>query len=141
MADTNPSFRSLVLMMLAIGAVFVEDPRLADSTVLAADTPCRGFKFYAASMGRPSPTTIIIPSSLFDIQASVLGVVWLLGAMTPMATWTASGHALRKAIDVGVHRENRSRWTSSVLEDQLRKRAFWILYSLDREYPLLYHPT
>ncbi|ORY48410.1 fungal-specific transcription factor domain-domain-containing protein [Leucosporidium creatinivorum] len=110
MADTNPSFRSLVLMMLAIGAVFVL--RRFDGTTLTDHHHH--------------------PSSLFDIQASVLGVVWLLGAMTPMATWTASGHALRKAIDVGVHRENRSRWTFSVLEDQLRKRAFWILYSLDR---------
>lgn len=39
---------------------------------------------------------------------------------------------VRKAIDVGVHREARYRWQASPLEDQLRKRAFHTLYSLDR---------
>lgn len=40
---------------------------------------------------------------------------------------------MRRVIDVGAHRENRSRWNASPLEDQLRKRAIYVLYGLDRQ--------
>lgn len=80
-------------MILAIGAIWVHDPRLGDSGFPESTHGCRGFKFYSASLGRPTPSAIIVPSTLFDMQASVLGVIWLLGATSPMATWSASGHA------------------------------------------------
>lgn len=57
--------------------------------------------------------------------------------LLPRELTTGRRLTVRKAIDVGVHREARARWTSSVLEDQLRKRAFWMLYSLDRTLPLV----
>lgn len=41
---------------------------------------------------------------------------------------------VRRAIDIGAQRENREHFHSSLLEDQLRKRAFWTLYSFDREW-------
>lgn len=40
--------------------------------------------------------------------------------------------AVRRAIDAGVHREKRTRWTNSPLFDQLRRRAFYTLLSFDR---------
>lgn len=88
-----PPFLVTVLMILAIGASWVEDSRLSHSGFPAHTSGCRGFKFYSASLGRPTPSSVIIPSTLFDIQASVLGVIWLLGATTPVATWSASGFA------------------------------------------------
>lgn len=41
--------------------------------------------------------------------------------------------SVRQAIDIGAHRENRVRFKSNLLEDQLRKRALWLLYSFDSE--------
>lgn len=41
------------------------------------------------------------------------------------------GFAVRRAIDAGAHRENRTRWSASPVENQLRKRAFHMLCSLD----------
>jgi hypothetical protein len=40
---------------------------------------------------------------------------------------------VRKFIDVGAHLETTERWTQSALVDQLRKRAFHMLFTLDRE--------
>lgn len=39
---------------------------------------------------------------------------------------------VRRAVDVGAHREGRAKWCNSPLQDQLRKRAFHALYGLDR---------
>lgn len=38
---------------------------------------------------------------------------------------------VRRAVDAGIHREERSRWKSSPLTDQLRKRLFFTLSAVD----------
>jgi hypothetical protein len=53
--------------------------------------------------------------------------------LKPPAYHTTSS-TVRRAIDIGAQRENREHFHSSLLEDQLRKRAFWTLYSFDREW-------
>lgn len=64
---------------------------------------------------------IIVSSTLYDIQCSVLSILWLGGAASPISTWAAVGFAMRRAVDVGCHREVRERWSRSPLENQLRK--------------------
>lgn len=55
---------------------------------------------------------------------------------------TCVARLVRRAVDVGAHREGRAKWNQSPLQDQLRKRAFHALYGLDRaSSPLLCDAT
>lgn len=57
----------------------------------------------------------------------------MLLQLQPMQLSTADHWPLtvRRAVDAGIHREERSRWKSSPLTDQLRKRLFFMLSAVD----------
>ncbi|KAM0754760.1 hypothetical protein T439DRAFT_321802 [Meredithblackwellia eburnea MCA 4105] len=135
MLESEPSFRRLVLAVFALGARFIDDPRLPTSPMIEGADPktqghAKGFSFFHAASGEIA--SHLVTPTLFDIQGSVLCVVWCLGATSPLIAWQRVGFAVRRAVDVGCHSETRTRWSSSPLEDQLRKRAFHALLSFDR---------
>jgi len=120
-------------MVFAVGARYVNDERLpllnAPANPVGAEHS-RGFDFFRTGSLSASPS--LVSSTLYDLQSSVLAIVWLCGAASPISAWSSVGFALRRAVDVGAHREVRSRWTSSPLVDEMRKRAFYALFGLDR---------
>lgn len=118
----------------AVGARYVDDPRLLPPPSVAAAFPgqarlASGFAFFSAAIA--TSTTPFAAPGLADIQTSILLVAWLLGATSILTSWTIIGFAVRRAIDAGAHRENRTRWSASPVQNQLRKRAFHLLCSLD----------
>lgn len=141
-SSTNPS-SSPVFVVLALGARWAQDPRIRGDWSAKA--------LYAASCCEsPVGEHASERSTLFDLQASTLAVVHLLGAETSVQAWTTGGlaseflrpsrrstakclSAVRKFIDVGAHLETTEWWTRSPLIDQLRKRAFHLLFTFDRE--------
>ncbi|GAA6028042.1 hypothetical protein JCM8097_001844 [Rhodosporidiobolus ruineniae] len=148
LTETDASFRALYFQVCALGARFVDDPRLIpDAATLTRFTVqhpyfnessaaalgeqqrkiAKGYQYFIAA-----PMSPLISATLFDLQASVLSVLWLLGSTGTLTAWTAVGFAIRRAVDVGAHREQRSRWSLSPLQDQQRKRAFLALIALDR---------
>ncbi|ORY56531.1 fungal-specific transcription factor domain-domain-containing protein [Leucosporidium creatinivorum] len=126
LADSDASFRTLLFTVLAIGARWLDDPQAQrDWTPKALFiSSCSLFNIRVFSSACPT---------LYDLQASALVVVHLLGAESSPCAWSAAGIGLRKLVDVGAHLETSEKWTRSPLEDQLRKRAFHLLYVLDRE--------
>ncbi|GAA5829312.1 hypothetical protein JCM11251_005003 [Rhodosporidiobolus azoricus] len=157
MVESNRGFRALYFAICALGSRFVSDPRLdpppSASACLASLPPlpgpgpsntnratnyldpnqlriARGYQYFWASCTAAS--TPLVSATLYDIQADVVSILWLLGSTGMITAWTAIGFAIRRAIDVGAHREGRTRWNTSPLQDQQRKRAFHALLSLDR---------
>ncbi|KAK4704332.1 hypothetical protein P7C70_g1875, partial [Phenoliferia sp. Uapishka_3] len=131
--ERDTSFRSLFFMVCAVAARFVEDERLDIQYAVSdpvASRQSKGFEYFRASSGSASPA--LMSATLYDIQSSVLAIAWLLGAATPISAWACVGFAIRRVVDVGAHRENRKRWNSSPLADQLRRRAFGALFGIDR---------
>ncbi|BGP23251.1 Gypsy retrotransposon integrase-like protein 1 [Rhodotorula toruloides] len=132
--QTDKGFRSLYYAVCAVGARYVDDLRLLPPPSVAAVFPgqarlASGFAFFSAAIA--TSTTPFAAPCLADIQTSVLLVAWLLGATSILTSWTMIGFAVRRAIDAGAHRENRTRWSASPVQNQLRKRAFHLLCSLD----------
>ncbi|KDE06017.1 hypothetical protein MVLG_03699 [Microbotryum lychnidis-dioicae p1A1 Lamole] len=131
--DTQPSFRSLYFMVCALGARVVIDPRLPGVTSPShpdGAAYARGYEFYKASVGS-APSTLG-SASLEDLQTSVLTSIWYMGSTSPISAWACVGFTLRRAIDVGCHRERRRLWNGRPMIDQLRKRAFHELVGIDR---------
>ncbi|GAA5925767.1 hypothetical protein JCM3775_001495 [Rhodotorula graminis] len=134
---SDKSFLGLYYSVLAMGARFVDDPRLDTGLGTAAADGAnnemhhaRGYSFFWASLSASRDP--FRPASLWDLQAAVLQILWLTASTGFVTAWTFIGFAVRRAVDVGAHREARTRWTNSPMQDQLRKRAFHCLCLHDR---------
>ncbi|KAM0754614.1 hypothetical protein T439DRAFT_321650 [Meredithblackwellia eburnea MCA 4105] len=134
LAEKDPSFRRLLFGVFALGCRFVDDSRIPIHELLVNMDPAstghvRGFAYFRSATGEYA--SHLVAPTLFDIQGSVLSVLWTMGGTTPIICWLRVGMSIRQAVDVGCHVEHRSRWNLSPLEDQLRKRAFHTLLIFD----------
>ncbi|KAA1476285.1 hypothetical protein DENSPDRAFT_843199 [Dentipellis sp. KUC8613] len=68
---------------------------------------------------------------LYELQIYALSVLYLQGCSAQLACWILVGIGIRVAQDVGAHRRKVYHATLTV-EDELWKRAFWVLVVLDR---------
>lgn len=141
--------------MCAVGARFVDDHRLVPKHPVANARPnqlqmAKGFDLYWTSLVY-SKMPVSAPT-LFDLMQSVIALTWLIGSTGFITAWTMVGIAskcafgsashpsfpadaatsVRRAVDVGIHREVRSRWAHSPVEDQSRRRLFHVLLTLDQ---------
>ncbi|KAJ3553324.1 hypothetical protein NP233_g12670 [Leucocoprinus birnbaumii] len=72
------------------------------------------------------------PPQLYDLQFYSLSVLFLQGSSAPQACWAMVGVGIRLAQDVGAHRKRKATDSPLTVEDELWKRAFWVLASIDR---------
>ncbi|GAA98844.1 uncharacterized protein L969DRAFT_76596 [Mixia osmundae IAM 14324] len=137
--DAHPAFRGLLFSVLAIASRFSDDPRVLDETGSGLKSKlegppsgeARGYMYWFAAWRLQTPVSSA--ASLYDLQSLCLSCLYLMGASTPISAWLALGMAIRRAQDLGCHRQRNQIWRTSLLRDQLRKRVWWTLYSLDRK--------
>ncbi|KAJ7836530.1 fungal-specific transcription factor domain-containing protein [Mycena leptocephala] len=124
---TNDGFAATFILVCAIGARFSSDPRvLLDGTDNLHSSGWRWFEQLQLMRNPLGP-----PPCLYDLQFSALSVIFLHGTSAPQACWTLVSIGIRMAQDVGAHRRKEAthQWTA---EDELGKRAVWVLVFLDR---------
>ncbi|EPQ52682.1 hypothetical protein GLOTRDRAFT_79806, partial [Gloeophyllum trabeum ATCC 11539] len=124
----DPSFASVLLLICACGSRWADDPRVlmggSDSLQSAGWRWYNQVKMYQTPVG---------PLNLYEVQLYALFALFLQGTASPQACWTLVGVGLRVAQNLGAH---RAKMYNSPLtkEDELWKRAFWVLVTLDRAY-------
>ncbi|TFK89351.1 hypothetical protein K466DRAFT_584659, partial [Polyporus arcularius HHB13444] len=123
----DEGFGSTVLLVCANGSRFTEDPRvLLDDNKIPQSA---GWKwFQQVQMVRKS---LLAPPRLYDLQIYALTAGFLQGTSAPQACWTIIGVGIRMAQDVGAHRK-KVYSASPTVEEELWRRAFWVLVALDR---------
>ncbi|KAG1729861.1 fungal-specific transcription factor domain-containing protein [Suillus paluster] len=105
---------------------FSDDPRVL---LDGENEHSAGWKFFEqVQMVRK---TLLGPPCLEDLQVYCLSVLYLQGTSAPQACWTIVGIGIRLAQDVGAHRR-KAYGNKPTVEEELWKRAFWVLVSLDR---------
>ncbi|KAK0232246.1 fungal-specific transcription factor domain-containing protein [Armillaria nabsnona] len=119
-------FGATLLLVLSVASRYSDDPRvLADpSSRLSA-----GWEFI-----KQAPLfkkAVLSPPSLYELQSPVLGVIYSLGTSAPRFSWTMVGVGLRAATEIGLHRRKPEGHKMTV-DDELKKRSFWALITLDR---------
>ncbi|KAF8972340.1 fungal-specific transcription factor domain-containing protein [Flammula alnicola] len=124
---TNQSFAPVYLLVCAVGARYSDDPRAKLEGVDSYHS-CGWKWFDQVQMVKRS---MLAPPSLFDLQLYCLSVQFLQGSSAPQSCWTIVGIGIRLAQDVGAHRRKLHTHTLTA-EDELWKRAFWVLVCLDR---------
>ncbi|KII84200.1 hypothetical protein PLICRDRAFT_118583 [Plicaturopsis crispa FD-325 SS-3] len=118
----DKSFGSLVLLVCALGSRYSTDPRVF-----------LGYEHELDSAGRiwfdqvQTLQSIYAPPSPYELQLICLSIIFLQATSAPRGAWTLIGIGVRLAIDMGVHRQK----ASNNIEDELRKRAFWVLVCFD----------
>lgn len=122
----NASFGAVYLLVLAVGSRFSDDHRVC---LEGQSEHSAGWKFFEqVQMVRK---TLLGPPRLEDLQVHCLSVIYLMGTSAPQACWTIVGIGIRLAQDVGAHRR-KAYSRKPTVEEELWKRAFWVLVSLDR---------
>ncbi|KAJ7905871.1 fungal-specific transcription factor domain-containing protein [Mycena leptocephala] len=116
-------FASTLLLVCALGSLY-----LADSSMYNQDRRKLAWNFYnqvelCGHSLRRQPTT-------YDLQAYCLAAHFLICASNPRVSWLIVGFGLRLVQDIGGHRRNVRASTIST-EEELEKRATWILIVLD----------
>ncbi|KAI0666833.1 fungal-specific transcription factor domain-containing protein [Trametes maxima] len=119
-------FGATVLLVCAIGSGFSDDPRvLMDGN---GSKTSAGWKwFLQVEAARKS---LMAPTRLYDLQICALMALFLHGTRFTQHIWTLTGLGVRKGLEVGAHRKQTGSSTLTV-EDELRRRAFWVLVNLD----------
>ncbi|KZV64204.1 hypothetical protein PENSPDRAFT_690958 [Peniophora sp. CONT] len=117
----------VVLLVCANGARYSEDRRVCfdyDEGWHSA-----GWKYF--EQVRIASKSLVSSSRLYDLQISCLGTMYLMGCSAAHACWNLCGIGIRLAQDVGAHRRKVYSQTPTA-EDELFKRAFWVLLVCDR---------
>ncbi|KAG8907760.1 hypothetical protein FRB99_002259 [Tulasnella sp. 403] len=120
------NFCRLYLLVCAIGSRSCDDERVCVKNDKGeVEWTSAGWSYFAQAVGM-SP-----PSTLCDLQNKVLAAIYLQGTSAVHGSWVLAGIGLRFAQDIGAHRE-KVYGSDYPLENQLWKRSFWALLSLDR---------
>ncbi|CAE6426439.1 unnamed protein product [Rhizoctonia solani] len=125
----DPAFACVLLLVCAVGSRWSDDPRV----FLEKDEPLQhsaGWKYF--EQVQFLRRSLLTPPKLFDLQIMALAVMFLQGTSAPHSAWTVAGIGIRIAQDVGAHRRKVYRGGQGSIEDELWKRAFWILVVHDR---------
>lgn len=121
-------FAEVVLLVAAAAARFSTDDRVLISEAQDGRFSS-GWQWF--SQVQLLPKTLVRVSGLHELQKICLASCYLHGTSSPQVIWSLVGVGLRLAQERGIHRRKRPGhlWTA---EDELWKRAFWILICVDR---------
>ncbi|KZT19127.1 hypothetical protein NEOLEDRAFT_1142477 [Neolentinus lepideus HHB14362 ss-1] len=120
-------FAAVLLMVCAIASRHTRDPRVlfpGSRSLLSS-----GWQWFNQVL-RIRKSSFLAPT-LYGLQLQCLCASFLMGSSVPHAAWTAIGHGLRMAQDVGAHKR-RFYEDRATLHGDLWKRVFWVLISCER---------
>ncbi|KAJ7707151.1 fungal-specific transcription factor domain-containing protein [Mycena metata] len=120
---SNMEFGGLLLSVLATASRYSNDPRVF---VKGDRSLSSGWKFAKQlEIARK-----LFEPTLYEIQMYSLMSIYSLGLSTPQISWLYLGLAIRFLQQRGEHRRKRD-LSNLTVEDELWKRAYWIIFSLD----------
>ncbi|KAF9039665.1 hypothetical protein BDZ89DRAFT_1060808 [Hymenopellis radicata] len=131
----NDSFARVLLIVCALASHASSDPRVfLDKDGVPQSEHSAGWKWFVQTT--MTPRSFFDWPCLYDVQYYCLRAQYTLGTSAPQALWSTTGEAMRCALELGLHR-HRPVETPTV-QNELRKRAFWTAFVLDRNVGL-YH--
>ncbi|KAL4073873.1 fungal-specific transcription factor domain-containing protein [Scleroderma citrinum] len=136
------SFGCLCLALFAVASRWCDDPRVLDENQQNIPEEERtdderkwqraGWKyFYIALDAHRESRSLFHPPGLFEVQTMSLMGMFIRGTAFHPVAWLFIGVGIRKAQDVGAHRKKVYGDKPST-EEELWKRAFWMLVLYDR---------
>ncbi|KAF9050240.1 fungal-specific transcription factor domain-containing protein [Panaeolus papilionaceus] len=130
---TDSMFGATVLLVCAHGARYSNDPRVRSERAEGELEGQRsaGWKWF--EQVNVLRKTLFKRTTLYELQMQALHVLFAQSSETPQGIWAQIGLAVRLSQEVGAHRRRRKKDAHATAEDELWKRAFWVIMSLDRQ--------
>ncbi|KAF7321926.1 hypothetical protein MKEN_00714900 [Mycena kentingensis (nom. inval.)] len=138
-------FAATLLMVCSLGSRYSSSPDvLLDTFAFSASPPpsptspnddgsslrhTAGWKWH--NQVRVLPKNLIYKPDLYELQTIALSSLFLLGMSSTAMAWNQLGFGLRRAVDVGAHRQRRQAEPSA--ENEQWKRVFSVLLCLEWE--------
>ncbi|KAI6134590.1 fungal-specific transcription factor domain-containing protein [Pisolithus thermaeus] len=138
----DPWFGCLCLTLFAVASRWCDDPRVLDDhehDIPEEERPDdnnkwqrAGWKYFNVALdGHRESRSLFHPPGLFEVQTMSLMGMFIRGTAFHPVAWLFISVGIRKAQDVGAHRRKIYGDKPSV-EEELWKRAFWMLVLYDR---------
>ncbi|KAH9948554.1 fungal-specific transcription factor domain-containing protein [Amylocystis lapponica] len=134
---TDLWFACMCMALFGVASRFSDDPRVLGKPPKGEPGDQElwswaGWKFIEVAMeGHRQRRSVFLPVDLFEVQSFVLLALYLRGSAAHAESWTDIGIGLRKAQDVGANRR-KVYGRKPTVEEELWKRAYWHLVTLDR---------
>ncbi|KAF8727581.1 hypothetical protein AX14_007261 [Amanita brunnescens Koide BX004] len=126
--NRDAMFGNVVLLVCALGSKHSDDPRVL--TEGSNTSRSSGHKWFAqVDTCRKSYNK---KPSLYELQMISLLMLFGKSAARPQGIWVHIGLGLKLAQEIGVHRRRPRSDKPPTVEDELWKRAFWVLLVHDR---------
>ncbi|KAF9465075.1 fungal-specific transcription factor domain-containing protein [Collybia nuda] len=132
----NIWFAAVCISLFAVASRFTDDLRVTERSGKPdsgqSDWGYAGWNYFEVAIGiHRARRSLFYPASLFEIQTFTLLGMFLRGTESPSAAWILVSIGIRKAQDVGAHRQNVYR-NKPTVDEELWKRAIWCLIVFDR---------
>ncbi|OAV92749.1 hypothetical protein PTTG_02536 [Puccinia triticina 1-1 BBBD Race 1] len=131
MAERDSGFKSLCYAVFAAASPHADDPRVLYAA--HSDNPhprqSAGALFAYASLAGDTNYPLF---DLFGLQSAAIMSYYMMTMSNPRHTFALVVEFLRRAVSSGVHLEESPRWNTSFLTNQLRKRAFFTLITVEK---------
>lgn len=138
----DPWFGCLCFTLFAVASRWCDDPRVLDNHEYDIPEEERtddnhkwqraGWKYFHVALdGHRESRSLFHPPGLFEVQTMSLMGMFIRGTAFYPVAWLFISVGIRKAQDVGAHRKKVYGDKPSV-EQELWKRAFWMLVLYDR---------
>ncbi|KAF5393267.1 hypothetical protein D9757_000621 [Collybiopsis confluens] len=134
--DKDIWFCALLMCIFAVASRWSDDPRVlprySKQGSHGSDFSRTGWHFFNIAIDiHRTHRSLLYTASLFEIQTFGLLSLFLRGTTEYAPGWIVTSVGLRKAMDVGAQRKSVYKHKPNA-QDELWKRAFWLLIALDR---------
>ncbi|TIA85827.1 hypothetical protein E3P99_03872 [Wallemia hederae] len=118
------SFETLLMLILALGSQYSNDPRVM---IEGQHQFLAGFRYYSVAK-KKLMDPIMDVATIEDIQALILLQIYVQKGIHSRSGWMIHGTSVLLAQDIGLHLG----WLDSSIAPQDQKMAYWSLYLMDR---------
>ncbi|TIC51932.1 hypothetical protein E3Q04_03645 [Wallemia mellicola] len=126
----NRSFGTILMLVAALGALYLDDNRLS--------IPGRenlkflqGYYYYNIAVEK-MPNYMKASAELEDIQALILLQMYVQRGVHTKSSSMINGLTILLSQNIGLHSKLMNENHDDIIEKEARKRAWWILYIMDR---------
>ncbi|KAJ7158966.1 fungal-specific transcription factor domain-containing protein [Mycena crocata] len=132
----DEGFAGTLLLVCALGARYSSDPRVCPSgasDVAGMGKEMAGYDWFAQVKLPGAGQPLVRQPSLYELQCYCLAVQYLDRVAGARACWTLVGFGVRLGQDIGAHRIRIPPGTTITPEEELEKRAYWIMVVFDTQ--------
>jgi Fungal specific transcription factor domain len=124
----EPGFAAFVVSICCLASRHIDDPRVRATP---SDGISAGTQFFEL-FGRLRTLPIADRPTLYNIQANLIGAIYAIGLGKTSKGAALLAEAATMCIDAGLHRRADTYDVFDAIEDEVRKRTFWSVYTWDK---------